>query len=88
MADTRKSVAHDLRNLLGLIALELHAAGASAADAEATRRSIAELLGLVAKCTQVVATLESSPNRMGETGVTKAIGGEGSRDAETDPVDD
>jgi hypothetical protein len=69
MAATPKSVAHDLRNLLGLIALELHAAGASAADAEATRRSVAELLELVAKCTQVVATLESSPDRPGESGV-------------------
>ena len=59
MTDVRKKVAHELRNLLGLIALEVHAAAGAVADREATRRSLEEIGGLVARCSDVVAELES-----------------------------
>jgi len=60
MTDVRKKVAHELRNLLGLIALELHAAAGAVADREATRRSLEEIGGLVTRCSDVVAELESA----------------------------
>ena len=60
MADVRKKVAHELRNLLGLIALEVHAAAGAVADREATRRSLDEIGTLVARCTAALAELESS----------------------------
>jgi hypothetical protein len=60
MTDKRHPIAHELRNLLGLIALEVHAATASVADPEATRQSLAEISTLIARCVEVVASLEAS----------------------------
>jgi hypothetical protein len=60
MTDKRHTIAHELRNLLGLIALEVHAATASVADPEATRRSLAEISTVLARCVEVVASLEAS----------------------------
>ena len=58
MGERRHTAAHELRNLLGLIALEVHAAAAAAEDPAATRRSLAEIANLIARCTDVVASLE------------------------------
>ena len=60
MIDVRKKVAHELRNLLGLIALEVHAAAGSVADQEATRKSLEEIGGLVTRCCDVLADLEET----------------------------
>jgi hypothetical protein len=60
MTDKEHTIAHELRNLLGLIALEVHAAAASASDPAATRRSLAEISSVLARCVDVVASLETS----------------------------
>ncbi len=60
MTDKGSTFAHELRNLLGLIALEVHAAAASASDPEATRRSLAEISSILARCVDVVASFEKS----------------------------
>ena len=65
MADIARKVAHELRNLLGLIALEVHAASAAAGDPDATRRSLAEIDALVTKCSDAVAELEAGATTSG-----------------------
>ena len=58
MGERGRTAAHELRNLLGLIALEVHAAAAGANDPVATRRSLTEIANLLARCTDVVASIE------------------------------
>jgi len=60
MSDEGRKTAHELRNLLGLVALEVHAARATAADAEATRRSLDEIAALIQRCSEVIVAFEAS----------------------------
>lgn len=59
MTDEASKAAHDLRNLLGLVALEVHSARAAVADAEATRRSLDQISDLVLRCSHVIVALEA-----------------------------
>lgn len=60
MSDDGRKAAHELRNLLGLVALEVHAARAAAADPAATRRSLDEIAALIQRCSDVIVALEAS----------------------------